>query len=98
MQKNRPICHALLVGILGVLYIKSEENYVSVINHVLFALKADEAFLCGSAMEVTHITDIDGYTVGNGEVGNITRQLSECYHQIVTGQLKRYADWLTPIY
>ena len=58
----------------------------------------DEAFLCGSAMEVTHITDIDGYTVGNGEVGNITRQLSECYHQIVTGQLKRYADWLTPIY
>ena len=58
----------------------------------------DEAFLCGSAMEVTHITDIDGYTIGNGEVGSITRQLSECYYQIVTGQLKRYADWLTPIY
>jgi branched-chain amino acid aminotransferase len=58
----------------------------------------DEAFLCGSAMEVTHITDIDGYKIGNGEAGAITHQLSDCYHKIVTGQLKQYADWLTPIY
>ena len=58
----------------------------------------DEAFLCGSAMEVTHITEVDGYTVGKGTVGTITRQLSDTYYQVITGQLEQYRDWLTPIY
>lgn len=58
----------------------------------------DEAFLCGSAMEIGHITDVDGYTVGNGAVGSITRRLSESYHQAITGRLEQYRDWLTPVY
>jgi branched-chain amino acid aminotransferase len=58
----------------------------------------DEAFLCGSAMEIGHITDVDGYTVGNGAVGSITRRLSEAYHQAITGRLEQYRDWLTPVY
>lgn len=58
----------------------------------------DEAFLCGSAMEITHIIDIDGYTTNNGALGNITQQLSECYHQVITGQMEAYRHWLTPIY
>lgn len=58
----------------------------------------DEAFLCGSAMEITHITDIDGYIVADGCLGKTTHQLSNCYYQIVTGQLSQYKDWLTAIY
>ena len=58
----------------------------------------DEAFLCGSAMEVTHITNIDGLAVGDGKLGKITQDLSNIYHQIITGQLSQYKDWLTPIY
>lgn len=58
----------------------------------------DEAFLCGSAMEITHVTDIDGYIVGNGDCGPLTKQLSDVYYQVITGQMKQYKDWLTPIY
>ena len=59
---------------------------------------SDEAFLCGSAMEVTHITNIDGLAVGDGKLGKITQDLSNIYHQIITGQLSQYKEWLTPIY
>ncbi len=58
----------------------------------------DEAFLCGSAMEITHITDIDGYAVGDGNCGPLTKQLSDVYYQVITGQIPQYRDWLTPIY
>lgn len=58
----------------------------------------DEAFLCGSAMEITHITNIDGLAVGDGKLGKITQDLSHIYHQIITGQLSQYKEWLTPIY
>ena len=58
----------------------------------------DEAFLCGSAMEITHVTNIDGYNVGDGKLGVITHKLSETYYQIITGQISQYRSWLTPIY
>jgi branched-chain amino acid aminotransferase len=58
----------------------------------------DEAFLCGSAMEITHIIDVDGYTVGDGKLGQITNKLSDIYYQIITGEISQYNDWLTPIY
>lgn len=57
-----------------------------------------EAFLCGSAMEITHIIDVDGYTVGDGKLGKITNKLSDIYYQIITGEVSQYNDWLTPIY
>ena len=58
----------------------------------------DEAFLCGSAMEITHVTNIDGLSVGDGSLGKITKELSELYYQVITGQLSQYRDWLTGIY
>jgi branched-chain amino acid aminotransferase len=58
----------------------------------------DEAFLCGSAMEITHITNIDGYMVGDGKLGEITHKLSGFYYLIITGQNIQYQSWLTPIY
>ena len=35
----------------------------------------DEAFLCGSAMEITPVLSIDRYTIGNGDTGNITKNI-----------------------
>ena len=58
----------------------------------------DEAFLCGSAMEITHITNIDGLAVGDGKLGKITQELSDIYYQVITGQLSQYREWITPIY
>lgn len=58
----------------------------------------DEAFLCGSAMEITPVLSVDRYTVGNGETGEITRRLHKAYLDAATGRDEALADWLTPIY
>lgn len=58
----------------------------------------DEAFLCGSAMEITPILSIDRYVIGNGESGSITRELHKTYLDIVMGKLKEFGKWVTPIY
>ena len=59
---------------------------------------ADEAFLCGSAIELTSIVNIDGYVIGKGVKGEITRKLHELYLKIVSGNVVKYSYWLTPIY
>ena len=59
---------------------------------------ADEAFLCGSAMEITPILSIDKHTLNNGESGKITKTLLEEYMAIVKGE-KKYSDIeITPVY
>lgn len=57
----------------------------------------EEAFLCGSAMEITPIYSVDRYKIGEEE-GIITKRLHEIYLQMVTGQVDSYLDWLTEIY
>lgn len=59
---------------------------------------ADEAFLCGSAMEITPIYTIDKYRIGTGEQGEITKKLHLCYLDAVHGKLENRKCWLTPIY
>ena len=58
----------------------------------------DEAFLCGSAVEIVPIINIDGYKVGVGEVGVITKKIHNIYIAAVSDQLREYAHWLTAIY
>ena len=58
----------------------------------------DEAFFCGSAVEVTPIVQVDGYRVGNGILGELTRNIHREYLNIATGNNKKYMNWLTPIY
>ena len=59
---------------------------------------ADEAFFCGSGFEVTPITSIDRFPVGDGQVGAITQQVFDTYIQLVRGHDSRFAQWRTPIY
>jgi branched-chain amino acid aminotransferase len=59
---------------------------------------ADEIFLCGSAMEVVPVLNVDGISVGNEESGNITALIKETYLKAVSGQIEQYLNWLTPIY
>lgn len=55
----------------------------------------DEAFLCGSAMEVTPIISIDKYEIGYGQ---ITEKIHGTYLDAVIGRIKEYKNWITPIY
>lgn len=58
----------------------------------------DEAFLCGSAMEITPIYSIDRHLINNGIKGLITHQIHKWYVEIVSGNNLDFKHWLTPIY
>lgn len=58
----------------------------------------DEAFLCGSAMEITPILSIDKHDIGNANDGQVTRTIHSKYLELVQGKLKEFSDWVTPIY
>ena len=58
----------------------------------------DEAFLCGSAMEVTPVLSVDKYTIGNGENGPLTEKLHKAYLNAAKGLNKSFKNWVTPIY
>ncbi len=58
----------------------------------------DEAFLCGSAMEITPILSIDRYTVGNDNTKNITNKLHMAYLDAATGRNADFRHWVTPVY
>jgi branched-chain amino acid aminotransferase len=59
---------------------------------------ADEAFVCGTAVEVAAVTRIDHRSIGKGEVGPITASLIDLYHRMVRGHIKKYSDFCTPVY
>lgn len=56
---------------------------------------ADEAFLCGSAMEIKPILNIDQYKLGEGV---ITIQLHKAYVDTASGQNDQFKHWITAIY
>lgn len=58
----------------------------------------DEAFLCGSAMEITPIVSIDKYVIGKGEVGDLTDKLHNLYLRAVKGEMPETEKWVTAIY
>ncbi len=59
---------------------------------------ADEAFLCGTGVQVAAITQIDHRPIGTGQIGPITSQLRNLYFDVVRGKVDRYRHWLTPVY
>jgi branched-chain amino acid aminotransferase len=56
---------------------------------------AQEIFLCGTAYEIAPVQEIDGYVVGDGRPGPITRRLRDRYFEAARGSLADHADWLT---
>lgn len=58
---------------------------------------ADEVFLCGTAAEISPVTSVDRYEVGNGETGPITSQLEDLFLRILRGQETDYAHWRTAV-
>lgn len=58
----------------------------------------DEAFLCGSAMEIGPITNIDGIYIGEGIIGETTKAIHKLYLNVVSGNVKEYRKWLTEVY
>jgi len=58
----------------------------------------DEAFFTGTAAEIMPILSIDKRKIGAGRVGPLTERIRGLYSRVVSGNEKKYSDWLTPVY
>ncbi|MFN2374939.1 MAG: branched-chain amino acid transaminase [Candidatus Binatia bacterium] len=56
---------------------------------------ADEAFLTGTAAEITPMASLDDRRVGAGKPGPITKRLQEIYFQVIRGEKPEYSRWLS---
>ena len=60
--------------------------------------QADEAFLCGTGVQVAPIVEVDGRPIGSGRPGSITLGMQDAYFLAVRGNDPRYRQWCTPVY
>jgi len=60
--------------------------------------QADEAFLCGTGVQVAPIVEVDRRPIGSGRPGAITMGLQDAYFRAVRGNDPRYRQWCTPVY
>jgi len=58
---------------------------------------ADEAFLTGTAAELTPVREVDARVIGAGSRGEMTEKLQSAYFDIVTGKNPDYIQHLTYI-
>ena len=58
---------------------------------------ADEAFFCGTAVEITPLRSIDRIQVGNGTRGPITKRLQDEFFALTSGAMPDRHTWLTPV-
>ncbi len=56
---------------------------------------ADEAFLTGTAAEITPVRLVDAREIGKGQRGDMTEKIQSAYFDIVFGRDKRYEHYLT---
>jgi branched-chain amino acid aminotransferase len=58
---------------------------------------AEEAFLCGTGVQISPVIEVDHRPIGTGKVGRIGALMRERYFAAVRGQLPAYRSWLTPV-
>ena len=58
---------------------------------------ADEAFFCGTGVQIAWIESIDGRPIGAAQCGPITSALQEIFFNCVRGKSDQYASWLTRV-
>jgi len=58
---------------------------------------AEEAFLTGTAAEITPIRSVDKISVGKGVIGTVTKAIQKEFYGIVHGEKADRFGWLTPV-
>ena len=59
---------------------------------------ADEAFFCGTGVQIASIVEADHRPVGTGRMGPVVSQLREVYFAAVKGETPKYRHWCAPVY
>ncbi|MFQ6058920.1 MAG: branched-chain amino acid transaminase [Anaerolineae bacterium] len=98
-----PVTENILEGITRrvIMQIAKEELGIETIERPIDRSElyvAEEAFFCGTGVQVVAITQIDHRSVGSGVIGPIVSRLRQLYFDIVRGKVEKYRAWCTPVY
>lgn len=98
-----PITANILEGITRrtIIHLLREEMGLEVVERNIDRTEiylADEAFFCGTGVQIAAITRIDHRAIGDGSMGPIVRSLRELYFNVVSGRVEKYHDWNYPVY
>jgi branched-chain amino acid aminotransferase len=98
-----PVTANILEGITRrtVIQLMREEMGLEVVERSIDRTEvylADEAFLCGTGVQIVPIISVDRRPIGSGVQGPVVEELSEMYFRVVSGREKTYRHWLTPVY
>lgn len=58
----------------------------------------EEAFLTGTAAQVTAVTRVDHRPIGSGAMGPVTTDLRKLFDDVVRGRVEHLKDWVEPVY
>jgi branched-chain amino acid aminotransferase len=59
---------------------------------------ADEAFFCGTGVQIAAITRVDHRPIGAGRMGPIVSALRNTFFEVVRGKNPKYRHWCHPVY
>ena len=59
---------------------------------------SDEMFLCGTGAQVTPVRSVDRRTLGEGDIGPITKRLGAHFQDVVHNRVEHRREWLTPVW
>ena len=83
-----------VLGLLGELGIPTAERSIDR-TELYFA---DEAFFCGTGVELQPIAAVDGLALGHAAPGPVTQALWHRYEAIVRGRVGDHANWRLAVY
>jgi branched-chain amino acid aminotransferase len=98
-----PITDNILEGITRrtVMMLLRDEMGVEVVERPIDRTEiylAEEAFFCGTGVQIAAITSVDYRPIGTGQLGPITRELRRIYFDIVRGRMAKYREFCAPVY
>ena len=98
-----PVTEDILVGITRatIMQIAREKLGLETVERKIDRTElyvADEAFFCGTGVQVVAIATIDHRPVGTGRLGPIVKSIRDLYFDIVRGKVEEYRHWCTPVY
>jgi branched-chain amino acid aminotransferase len=59
---------------------------------------AEEAFFCGTGVQIAAITRVDHRPIGSGRMGPVVGELRDLFFDAVRGRLPKYRHWCVPVY
>jgi branched-chain amino acid aminotransferase len=98
-----PVTDNILEGIIRrtVMQLLRDELGIQVVERTIDRTEvylAEEAFFCGTGVQMAAISKIDHHPIGTGKMGPITERLRRLYFDVVRGRVPKYMEWCTPVY